>query len=200
MNAKDEYDRLEAEHFAALNGIGRPVADDSELTGIKAQLQAQKQRCMEEGIAIVELETRLANQRAESLAATRAYARDAMRVIQMVPRRRRGIYAALAGALAQIGPMQFLHSHQVNLVLVIGAGLLASLITYVGCNVALAEFFPTAAIRIGRRAANENLPISLLMNLWPAASDGQRDYRFGYRMQYGRLLRAGRPSGESRVR
>ena len=174
MNASEAVDkdalrkrfrRAEHEVIAALNGIGRPVADHDEVVGLRRELLRVMHECEAAGVVTETLEQFARRRQAENTELVRGYATSAMQVSPLIPRaRRRRIAAAVALAIAGL-----LLGYGVAVWWAIAGGVLAMAAT----NAACMELFPTPAVRVARRAFELEVDVA---ELWPAPSDERRDY------------------------
>lgn len=189
---KAKFRNADARLIAALNGIGRPVANQAEAVRLRREVLRARGKCEDAGVLVETLWESVQRRRAENEEQVRRFAGEQRSVVSTVPRPLRtklSIGAGLVVALIVALSWQDVACYVAAVVSwVVAWGLL---------DTTLARVFPTPGISVGRFAAQRHVGS---LDLWPSDSDDAKDYELGYRLEANRMRQSGEATGWIRTR
>lgn len=190
--AKRNFRQCETALLVALNGFGRPVANDAELTTLRRAVLQARHACERAGVPVETLWEFAEKNRLAREQAVRAYASEQANITPRLPFvLRQRISAALALCASLVVLATWTTVGGLLGALAIGVAVLA-----VGDRF-LADLFPTPASRVARMACDLDVDVG---DLWPARSAERKDYLLAYGRQRLRRRQRGEDTGWIRAR
>lgn len=172
---KDKFYRAQANLIAAFNGLGRPIAKEDEIRVLqKLFIQARKE-CEHNGIHVESVWESAQEEIAENELIVRRYAEEQKKCSPILSYSRRQKLAVIVGLT--VGVVILLKWPTLGGFL---GAIIGSIVTFLLLRIVLADFFPTPAIRVGRKARSLYVNIQ---DLWPKDSEEFKDYILGFQLQ-----------------
>lgn len=168
---EEAFQRAQTDLIAGLNGIGRTVGTDVELSELRRRLIACKADCEKAGIQVETLWEFALRTQSENESALRIYATEQAAITPVVKRSTRQFLAGIAGV--SIGGVCWTYWGNIWL------SLIAGLFAFATVDVGLFELFPTPGTRVGRRAFSLNVGI---LPIWQSKDPNQKDYETSLQM------------------
>lgn len=177
------FKQIEAEHIAALNGWGSAPCTPAELSVMEQRVQAARKACLEAGIEVEGVWESIMNRRKKDEGELRAWIPQAIQVKPLVPPNARTAIAVVFGLL-----VAWLIFNTMTMQVALIAALPAAALGYVLIDSSLAEFFPSPAIRIGRKAAWLGVDV---IDVFQKGTAEFSDYQRGFHMMRMRMRTKG---------